>query len=247
MKIAIIACMVFSREFNYLTSQSHHVTRTWWLRQGLHDTPDLLRKEVQQTIDQIEYENAGLPASRRFDAIAFGYGLCSNGVLGLKSGELPLIIPRCDDCISLFLGSADRYREQFAKMPGVYWFNPGWVENAFVPTKEAYEERLAIYTEEYGEDNAEFLLESENAWMKNYKHVAYITCPLKGIPDYSEVAKCSACHHGWQYNELEGDISYIEALLNGDWDDARFLTCPPHHTVTPLYDNRKIDCEPTGE
>lgn len=247
MRIAIIACMVFNREFNHLTAQSKHITRTWWLRQGLHDTPDFLRNEVQQTIDAIEKENASLPPSRRFDAIALGYGLCSNGVVGLKTDTIPLVIPRCDDCISLFLGSADRYREEFARLSGVYWFNPGWVENAFVPTEDNFNERLAIYTEEYGEDNAEFLMESENTWMKNYKSVAYINCPLTCTPNYCDVAKCAAQHHGWQYHELEGDLSYITALLEGDWDDTRFLTCPPQHVVTALYDNRKLGCEPIAQ
>lgn len=243
MRLAIIACMVFNREFSYLTATSPHLCRTWWLRQGLHNTPDLLRKELQATIDAIETENEALEPFRQYDAIVLGYGLCSNGVLGLKSGALPIIVPRCDDCISLFLGSADRYREAFAALPGNYWFNTGWVENSFIPCAENYAQRLEIYTEIYGDDNAEFLLESENAWMANYKNLTYIQSPLTFLPDYTEVAKQSASEYGWKFNELQGDMSYIEALLNGDWDDERFLTCPPNHEITPLYNNRKVACQ----
>ena len=117
MRIAIIGCMVFNREISYLVSQSRHVIRVWWLRQGLHNTPDILRTELQHAIDKVERENERLPENLRYEAIVLAYGLCSNGLIGLRSRTLPLVAPRCDDCISLFLGSADRYREVFSKMP----------------------------------------------------------------------------------------------------------------------------------
>ena len=113
MRIALIGCMVLNREIAHLTANSKNLVRSWWLRQGLHDTPDLLRRALQNTIDDIEAENEALPAHLRFEVIVLGYGLCSNGVIGLKPRSLPLVIPRCDDCISLFLGSAERYRKCF--------------------------------------------------------------------------------------------------------------------------------------
>ena len=115
MRIALIGCMVMNREISHLVSKSCNVVRTWWLRQGLHDTPDMLQTELQRMVDEIEEENLRLRKSMRFEAITLAYGLCSNGVIGLKSRSLPLIVPRCDDCISLFLGSAERYREDRRK------------------------------------------------------------------------------------------------------------------------------------
>ena len=106
MRIAIIGCMVMNREISRLAADSRHVVRVWWQRQGLHDTPDILRAELQKNIDAIERENEQLRPNQRFEAIVLAYGLCSNGVIGLRSRSLPVIVPRCDDCISLFLGSA---------------------------------------------------------------------------------------------------------------------------------------------
>jgi hypothetical protein len=40
-----------------------------FLPQGLHDTPDLLRKELQQSIDSVGED---------YDAILLGYGLWGN-------------------------------------------------------------------------------------------------------------------------------------------------------------------------
>ena len=56
MRIAIIGCMVMNREISRLEADSRHVVRVWWQRQGLHDTPDILRAELQRNIDAIERE-----------------------------------------------------------------------------------------------------------------------------------------------------------------------------------------------
>ena len=154
MRIAIIGCMVMNREISRLAADSRHVVRVWWQRQGLHDTPDILRAELQKNIDAIERENEQLRPNQRFEAIVLAYGLCSNGVIGLRSRSLPVIVPRCDDCISLFLGSAERYRELFHKLPGIYWYNRGWIEQAFTPSKENYRLQREEYVQEYGEEKS---------------------------------------------------------------------------------------------
>src|SRR5699024_6550501 len=192
MRIAFIGCMVMNREISHLVSVSQYPIRTWWLRQGLHDTPDILRHELQRVIDEIERENSLLRVEQRFDVICLGYGLCSNGVVGLRPRSIPLVIPRCDDCISLFLGSADRYRALFQQHPGVYWYNPGWIEQAFTPSTENYRRRREQYIELYGEENADFLMESTNSWMHDYKSCGYITCPLCQYPEYEAYTKQAA-------------------------------------------------------
>ena len=94
MRLAIIGCMVMNREISHLVSESRHVVRVWWLRQGLHDTPDVLRTELQHAVDEIGRENERLPESLRFEAVILAYGLCSNGVIGLRSRALPVVVPR---------------------------------------------------------------------------------------------------------------------------------------------------------
>lgn len=244
MRLAIIGCMVMNREISHLTAQSGNVVRVWWLRQGLHDTPDVLREELQHKIDEIERENQMLPAHLRMEAVVLAYGLCSNGVIGLHSRSLPVIVPRCDDCISLFLGSAERYRKLFRELPGIYWYNNGWIEQAFTPSRENYARQRAQYAEEYGEENADYLMECTNNWMGQYRHCGFITCPLGDRPDYESYARQAAKDFGWQFTRVEGDMAYLDALVNGPWDDARFLTCPPHNCISAEYDERKFCAVP---
>ncbi len=244
MRLAIIGCMVMNREISHLTAQSGNVVRVWWLRQGLHDTPDVLREELQHKIDEIERENQMLPAHLRMEAVVLAYGLCSNGVIGLHSRSLPVIVPRCDDCISLFLGSAERYRKLFRELPGIYWYNNGWIEQAFTPSRENYARQRAQYAEEYGEENADYLMECTNNWMGQYRHCGFITCPLGDRLDYESYARQAAEDFGWQFTRVEGDMAYFDALVNGPWDDARFLTCPPHSCISAEYDERKFCAVP---
>lgn len=244
MRIAIIGCMVLSREISHLAAHSAHVVRVWWLRQGLHDTPDTLRTELQRTVDEIERENGLLPQGMGFDAIVLGYGLCSNGVIGLRSRSLPLVVPRCDDCISLFLGSAERYRRLFAEMPGVYWYNAGWIEQAFTPSKANYARQRADYAAQYGEENADYLMECSNNWMTHYKSCGFITCPLGDRAEHRAYAAQAAADFGWDFRAVEGSMDYLDALVGGPWDDARFLTCPPHSRIEPEYSHRKVRSVP---
>ena len=61
-------------------------------------------------------------------AIVLGYGLCSNGLVGVTARRQKLIVPRCHDCIALFLGSPARYDAVFRDHPGTFYLTPGWVK-----------------------------------------------------------------------------------------------------------------------
>ena len=108
MRLAAIACRVFTRELSAAVAKCAHPVEVSWLPQGLHDTPDLLRARINATIDAIERVDAEAPARRRLDAIVLCYGLCGGGLDGVRAGRLPLVVPRADDCIGILLGSQKR-------------------------------------------------------------------------------------------------------------------------------------------
>jgi hypothetical protein len=235
--------MVLNREANYEISLSNNIIRAWWLKQGLHDTPDLLREKLQEQIDIIEKEQADLSDDKKFDSMCLGYGLCSNGVVGLESRSTPLVVPKCDDCISLFLGSQNKYLEIFNEKPGIYWFNPGWIENAFTPSEENYQIKYKEYVEKFGEENGEYLMEAENNWIQVYQHLIYIDSPVYQSSDYIDYTKSAAEYLDCQFSMEQGDMSFIRELLNGPWRNERFLICPPCHRITRMYDDNRIGCE----
>ncbi len=242
MNIALIGCMVLMRDVSRIVYDSEHMVFPFWLEQGLHDTPEILHKKLQNKIDEIEQLEGTGKKQLQFDAIVLAYGLCSNAVVGLKNSKIPVVVPRCDDCIAIFLGSQQRYLDYFNSVKGIYWYNKSWCENSFVPSKGNYDKLREKYVEEYGEDNADYLLEMETGYTKNYENAYFITSPNLSDRNEREEVKLSAEYLGWKYSEIEGDDSLMKALLNGDWDE-RFLVCKPGYKIIPDYSGKKVESE----
>ena len=236
MRIAFIGCMVMSREISYEIYQSENSYRTWWLDQGLHDTPEQIRAELQGIIDSIEITAASDIPRKGFDMICIGYGLCSKGIIGLQSRSIPLVIPKCEDCISLFLGSSSQYYSCASKYPGTYWYTSGWIENAFTPSRKNYDLLLKHYESLYGIENAEYLLQATNSWMNKYCHAAYICSPIFQCNDHIEYVRSAADDFDWNYTQIEGSMTLFHRLMNGPWDKDDFVICPPKHTIINTFD-----------
>jgi hypothetical protein len=237
--IHVIACQVFMRELSYYASQCDNVVTFTWLPQGLHDTPALLQKSVAQALEQLHSQSTNNMRKHPPEAIVLGYGLCSNGIIGLSGGNLPLIVPKTDDCIAMLLGSQKRYLELFKKHNGTYWLSSGWVENAFIPSEKMLKDQYDGYVEKFGQENADYLYNEALAWIKNYNCCAYISSPVCRNRAHEQTARDIAASHNWQFNYFDGDTRMIQKIVNGDWDDE-FLTCPPRHKIGACYDENKI-------
>ncbi len=243
MRIHVIACRVLTRELSYLAAMSPNIIEITWLPQGLHQTPDALRISLADEIRTIE-ENVRTDRTRFApEAIAFGYGLCSNGVLGLESGDIPLVVPRTDDCIALLLGAQARYLEQFQAHSGTYWLSSGWVELSAGTKQERAkrrERRFRQYAERFDEESAEYLLEQEEQWAHNYNRCALIDLPVHQSPAYEQAAHEMAQENGWAFERVQGSLRLMEKLLNGQWNEEEFCICPPHHRLVAAYDGTKL-------
>ena len=242
MRIHIIACRVFSREIGYFAALSPHTVDVTWLPQGLHDTPDQLRRMLQDAIDAVHDQVDKNLLKHRPDYIALGYGLCSNGVVGLTSRDIPLVIPRTDDCIALFLGSQKRYLELFERMNGTYWLNNGWIEasGSVVTQRETSQQRWQKYAEKYGEDNADYLIEQEGAWVSHYNTCAFIHSDVYHASQFLETAMRVAKENGWAFEEFNGDLRMVKALAEGAWNEREFLLVHPGERVAADYTGMKM-------
>jgi Protein of unknown function (DUF1638) len=239
LKLKVIACDVMNREFSYLSSQSCCLVDVTFLHQGLHDTPEKLKTQLQQEIDKA---NQGFPynyynTAPNYDYIIIGYGLCSNGITGLFSPKVPLVIPRGHDCTTLLLGSKEKYEVCFKNNPATYWFSTGWIERGWQPSELRCQVLLEEYLRKYGEDNAEFLMEMEQSWIKNYRNAAFISwnC-LPNFDYYSKFTKESAKYLGWNYLEFQGESELLKNILNGVFNKSEVLVVPPGKQITPSFD-----------
>ena len=248
MRLKLIACKALFRELSYVAALSDNMIDITWLRQGYHAEPELLHALLQREIDA--FENGEDPHSyqirprrpgddpKDFDAILLGYGLCSNAVAGLRAKSHRLVIPRAHDCITLFLGSKERYASCFRNIPGCYWYTASWIENGGVPGKERQERMRKRYAAmDYDEETIEYLLEATDG-LKNYRNAAFVKMPFGDNARYSAMTRESAAYFGWDYHELEGDLGLIGRFLRGDWNEADFLVLEPGETAVQSVDER---------
>jgi hypothetical protein len=209
----IIACRVMEPELAHLLSEKsgeYEGTDILYLEQALHRTPAKLLDQLQQKIDQV---------ARTASRIILGYGLCAKGVVGIAARASELIIPRCHDCIALFLGSSNRHLEIFREKPGTYYLTPGWVAEKKDP--------LGIIEEQvprYGRETARWVIEEE---LKHYTHIALIDTGVEEMAPLRARAMENAA-----VLKIPGDLEYFRELLRGPYTEEKFLRLNPGETFT---------------
>ena len=248
MRIKLIACEIFYREICSATARSPNRIDLEFLPKGLHDIGcEKMSARIQETFAQVD--------ESQFDAVVLGYGLCNNGLVGLVARSLPVIVPRAHDCITLFLGSKERYLECFNNNPGTYYLTSGWIERgddeselnqlAIQETfglKQSYEEMV----EKYGEDNAKYLYEQLGDLTRHYDRIAYIGMGVGPDGYFEAQAKERATERNWTFDRIQGDSSLIQRLTDGPWENGEFLTVQPGDRIAPSYKDDIITVEGTG-
>ena len=104
---------------------------------------------------------------------------------------------------------------------------------------QSYEELVA----KYGEDNAKFLYEQLCNMTKNYSAMAFIEMGIEPDDRFERRAREQAAERGWKYEKLQGDMSLVQALVDGPWDAERFLVVPPGHRVAASFDDSIIKAD----
>ena len=241
-RFALLACEVLYREFCGLLPTCPHTVDVVWLSQGLHDLGGAkMAAEIQKAID-------ALPLGR-YDAILLGFALCNNGVVGLTCAHTPLVIPKAHDCIALFMGSRQCYREYFDANPGTYYLTTGWMERddhqpagAEDQTQQhqmgldkSWDDRV----KQYGEENARFLRETLGNLTAHYSRLTYIAMPYDASLGFEAEARQAAAEKGWEFDRLVGDLGLLARLLNGQWDEDMAIV-QPGQTLAPTYDQQVL-------
>jgi hypothetical protein len=244
MKLKCLACEALARVAYLSAARSPHVVDVELFRLGWHEDPDDLRSRLQHAID------AAAVDAHEYDAVVMAYGLCGRSTAGLAAKDIPLVIPRAHDCITLFLGGRARYQEEFTRHPGTYWYVRDYVERKSGGTtlslgaemggdaEDLYDE----YVEKYGEDNAQYLMEVMGAWQEHYDRAAYIDMGVGDSRDVEEETRAEADRRGWNFEKLAGDLVLIRRLIWGEWDDEDFLILDPDERIEMANDARVMHC-----
>jgi len=239
MRLKLLSCEIFFREICHLAASATNIIDLEFLPKGLHDLgAERMQMRLQERIDAVD--------ESMYDAVLLGFGLCNNGVAGLVARGLSLVIPRGHDCITLFLGSRDRYRQYFDAHPGTFYRTCGWYEreNSEGTGEITVQDQMGLFqthaslVEQYGEDNAKYIMETMGDPMAHYDRIAFIRMGLPGsIEDtMRDRSEQEARDKGWTLDELAGSLDLMRKLLEGPWGDD-FLVVKPGETIAPSHDD----------
>jgi hypothetical protein len=236
-RVGLIVCEIFFREISYLVAQHDEIVDVVYMPKGLHDLGgEKMREILQGEIDKMNEKD--------YDRIILYYALCNLGTANLTTSKVPLIIPKAHDCITLFLGSREKYTKYFYENSGTYFHTTGWVERGggdgqYFDSELGPEMNLNALIEKYGEENGKYLWETLNP-SKNYHKIAYIHIPLPGLPDVREESKRIAEENGWEWEEVEGDPTLIKQLLSGPYPEDLFVTVKPNQRSFATHDDEVL-------
>jgi hypothetical protein len=240
MRLKLISCEVFYREMCAAVAQSVNQVDIEFISRDIHNCSSFMRGTLQDVISATD--------PSRYDAVLLGYGLCGAGVAGLEARELTLVIPRAHDCITMFLGSKERYADYFSKhCGGVYFKTTGWMERGKAnedDTQLPLNHNFSQLVAKYGVENAEFLRKELTNYRLKYTQLTFIEMGVEPNGTFERKALEAANSRGWKFEKVRGDMRLIRRLVDGKWDPAEFLVVKPGHRVVAQYDEGILGTEP---
>jgi len=207
LKTAIIACKTLEDEVNRVIEKTGRPYRISWVESGLHNYPDKLRDTLQQRIDSITDH----------DYILLLFGLCGNALLGLKSSKATIVVPKVDDCISLFLGGNEQ-RRNMEDSSKSYYLTKGWLR---------YENNIwheyQRSTEKYGLEKTRSIFK---IMLKHYTHLVVIDTGAYDTKEFMNETKYIASELGLELKIIPADLTIMTEALNHNWDKGFALFEP---------------------
>lgn len=249
MLLKLIACNVFTREACIAVAESPHTIDLEFTEVGEHSAPDHLRANLQALITRAEH------CGKRYDAILLLFGLCGNSTLDLRADTCPLVIPRAHDCCTILLGSRQTFSTYFKDHPSTPFSSVGYMERGeyFLRTmedqsEESLEDPFAAYVEQYGEENARYIWDTLHPGAREESAKAYfIDVPETHAHADIDGFKKKVLERGLDFSILEGKLTLIRQLTQGEWNDDDFLVLKPGQRVSAVYDwDEILRAEPTS-
>jgi hypothetical protein len=195
--IVVISCQVLQDLLADLLPEGL-AQQVMFMDYGLHRVPAKMTIALQEALEGLEEPSL----------VILGYGLCGNGLKGLKAGRHTLLVPRVDDCIALLLGSYRAYMREFQEIPGTYYLSKGWLESGSHPLLE-YEE----YVPKYGEKEAMWIMDQQYQHYERLVLVAHKESDLEAYRAQAQKVAAFCARWSMRYEEILGSDAYVRQLI----------------------------------
>lgn len=202
-------------EINNALDQMNITIPVVWMDRGFHNTPEKLKTELQDQIDQLQDQ----------DEILLAFGLCGNGTEGICSKNTKLILPRFDDCINLLLCTGQRTSRALTRADSLY-LTRGWTLD-----QESILQQYDMIKEQYDEEMCDIIFETM------YGHYHAITVIDTGCYDTAPVlnyAQKAADLLDFDVETRPGSNQILRQLIGGDWNE-HFIVLQPGEKISTKY------------
>lgn len=215
MKEVLIACSMMQAEIEAALKTTGSQAKVLWLEKQLHNNPEVLRSTLQETMDTAEGEY-------RPERILLGFGFCGNAMQGLRAGNYQLILPRIDDCITLYIGSRQR-KARLEGGVGTIFLTRDWTgtDNDLTSMRQKL-------IDDYGQEEG---LELFEMMYGHYGRFGVLDTGCYDVAPVVEKSRAMAKELGFEHRVYSASNHYLCRLLTGPWDGKAFVVKGPGETI----------------
>ena len=213
MRTKILSCRTLEPEIRLAMERCGAAWELEVLKENNHDVPHLLRRNIQEKLD----------AMTDADRILMGFATCGGTMVGLKTHDFELVIPRIDDCLSLLMGSMEQRRAVLEGGFGMF-VTESWMDHEKNTAAE-----LERIQRTYPPERAKKVIQ---IMYGNFDSLNVIDTGAYDVRRILPRTEALAQRLELKHRIVQGTTAYLEELLLGPWDPRRFIIIPPHTTVT---------------
>lgn len=211
MKTVILCCASLEKEVRLAMARKEISYPLHILTDNNHDVPNRLREAIQRELDGIQDA----------DRVLMAFGTCGGAMVGLRTGNFQLILPRVDDCLSLLMGSME---QRYAALQGGFGI---FLTESWLSSSRSMENELERIRRVYPPKRAETII---RLMYRNFDSLNVIDTGAYPVESIFPRTQALAEQLHLTHRVVPGDSRYLETLLAGPWDVGRFI-CIPENTV----------------
>ena len=210
MNYIVVACTTLRSEITVFMQEQGLRYPVFYIPDELHLFPEKLNAYLCDFISRLD----------NIDYLLLPMGICGNSTLGVPSHKTTLVLPKCDDCISLLLSGESL--SNIDRPKSSYFFTDSWLTNKHSLIRE-YERTV----EKYGQRMGDTLMQTI---YKHYKYFTYIDSGLGNFETAVTQVAPLAKTVDVEINRVQASYGVLRKMLSLNFDDD-FILVPPGHKV----------------
>jgi hypothetical protein len=154
--------------------------------------------------------------------VLLAFTTCGGTLVGIKTGDFELVVPRVDDCLSLLMGSMEQRKAALEGGFGLF------VTKSWMDHENNAAAQLEHIRKKYPPHRADKVIE---AMYGKFDSLNVIDTGAYDIHTILPQTEALAQQLGLKHRVVQGTTDYLEKLLQGPYDSQHFIVIPPQTVI----------------